>query len=353
MAIYDENGLVKDEDLTSAPVETPREKVGAGESALRGFSNAATLGLGKYIQAPINELITPSGKDYWSGVKSRIDDEVTRNAQASQDNPWTYGAGSVVGAAPMALGAASLTLPKAMVAGAAGAGTTTYADTQDLGDAAKSAALGGVLPAAMPVLGKVVQAAKPYINNAATEKVAGQVEQLAKGGQAKGVVKGGKVIGTETRPGALATAIREEGLDVLNQPQWAAIKELVQKQNPSGIIPNLKGVATQTMKNTAMGGGAGAAVGMAPVGAAVGTATGLAQGAKNAAANRVIQKTLSPSAKVGQSKLQAALTDPSKTSQAIGHGSRWAAITNVMNQQDPQVRAALNSESPLNKDQEE
>jgi len=377
------------EHSTPATQESEELKtIQPGEAALRGFSNASTLGLGKYIQAPVNAIPgMPSNdpsKSYWDNIKNLTNQEVDANAQAQKDQPAAYFGGSAVGAAPMAalstatpvgayngvktaMAVGTAKLPQVAALGGAGAGLTTLADTQDPIQALKSAALGAAIPATLPLLGKVGGALKPSITNAATEKVAGQVEQLAKGGQSSGLVKSGVVVtpanadalalggdaaknakAASTRPYELATSIREGGISTLNQPEWAGIKDLIQKQNPSGLIPALKGAAVETAKGGALGGGLGATVGMAPLGGALGSVAGVAKGAKNYATNKAIQQTLSPTAEAGKSKI---LEMAKKTTDP----ARWAAITNVMNQTDPESRAFLRGDTTENspsKDQE-
>jgi hypothetical protein len=214
---------------------------------------------------------------------------------------------------------------------------------------------------AAPAIGKALTGGG--VAERAVEKTSQQVAQLAKNGQPMNLVKGGNLIDPKTgkaltmtgengmpynaKPAALAEKIGEEGLDVLNQPQWAAVKDFIAKKNPSGMFGALKTMGTDAAKGAGAGAVVGGTFGMPGVGMAVGGAGGMAHSAKDYLANRVIQKTLSPAAQAGQGIIE-------KTMRAAGpvaaNASQFSIITGMLNQRSPEARAALNPENPMNKD---
>jgi hypothetical protein len=355
MAILDESGKaltaadlsgVPQKVAPSAPAAEPGwfEPGSKSEAALRGGINGATLGLGKYIAAPISAAINGDDKkSYWQNIKDFVGGEQGADQAAQEANPGSYLAGNVIGALPSAAVAGGSVLKNAAMGAVSGGATSGTPE---------GALLGGVVGGAVPALGKGVAALKNGsafdalgkvvgAPAAAIDTVAGQVANLSKSGAAKGVVQGGKIVGTGTRPGQLASEVAENGLDVLKQPQWASIKDLISKQNPSGL------------KTAVMGGykdaGVGAAIGSTvagPIGTGIGGAVGAMGGVKKALVAREVQKALSPAAKEGTSKISAALNSQGATTGK--NAGTFSSIMGFLNQTDPAARAAMNSENPLN-----
>jgi hypothetical protein len=370
MALYRNGAQITEEELKAmskevAPAQVkPTEEPGwfqpgsKSEAALRGFSNAATLGTGKYIGGAVNALA--NGENPMEGIRR----EIAANQRAAEENPWSYGAGSVAGAAPMGAAAAGKSLLTQAGVGAGTTGLTTLADTGDVKQAALAAGLGGALPLAGAGVGKAIQgvkggqvvdylASKLNAPEEAINRVSSQVQQLGRSGQAVGLVDKGKLVGTNVRPAALAQQIQQEGLDVLKQPQWAAVKDYVVQKNPSTLGNAVGQGYKEAGIGGALGGTLGGALGMPGTGATLGTIVGSVKGAKAAATNREIAKTLSPAAKKGQEVIQQAissdLANKARTvGEGIGSGGRFAAITNMLNQTSPEARAAMNEENPLN-----
>lgn len=375
MALYrngQEIGLEEQKALSVAAPAAPEVKPedpewfmpgSKSEAAVRGFSNAATLGLGKYIGGAVNGLTNGDDKkSTWQNIVDAVNAEKVSNTQAQDANPLSYGAGSVLASAPLGVAAAGRGLLGQVGIGAGTSGLTTLADTGDLSQAAKSAALGGALPLAGAALG----AAKPLVSKGldaagrvagaeagAVDKVATQVAQLAKSGPSKDLVSKGTFVGTKVKPNALASEIRDSGVDVLNQPQWAAVKDAISSQNPSGVVSAIQGGAKDAAIGGALGGTAAAPFGAtaAAAGSAIGTMAGSANGVKKALVNREIQKVLSPAAQAGQEQIKSALAKAAGDAAAgTAYGARYSTITNLLNQTSPEARAALNSENPLNED---
>jgi len=131
---------------TEAPKEVKKDEPGwfmpgsKSEAAVRGFSQAATMGFGDELQAYLRG-VAKEGK-YSDNVQKLKEEERTANANAAQANPMSYIAGGVVGAAPQALNigavarnASTMTGSKLLgAAGGAGAGGT-YGAVQGAGQA--------------------------------------------------------------------------------------------------------------------------------------------------------------------------------------------------------------------------
>jgi hypothetical protein len=380
MAIINDDGSTTEVDKhpalqSKAPVSEPGflEPGSSSEAALRGFSNAATLGLGKYIQAPIRAALGEGDpkKGFIDNTAALFNEQRDANDAAQAQHPWWYGGGSVAGAAPMALGAAALTVPRMAAAGAGAAGLTTLADTQDPIQAAKSAALGAVIPVGAAGVAKVAPAVVDVVKKVAgipeatTKKVATMVADLSQNPAAKkaGVVnENGNVVqpitsGVKASEGVpktlttkqLAEDVSANGPSVLDQPQFMLLKKFLGDQASGSKFSSAGSAIAKLGDAASKGGGAGAVVGMPGTGAALNTMRSVPSVLKDIAVNREVKKALSPAAVQGAKEIEAALANsPSAGSQALGHGTRWAAVTNVMNQTNPKARAATNSENPQN-----
>lgn len=79
------------------------------EAVARGFSQAATLGFGDEIQAAIRAATGMAGdpkKNFLENYRALRDQERGANTAASEENPWSYGGGAVVGSLPQGIAAA-------------------------------------------------------------------------------------------------------------------------------------------------------------------------------------------------------------------------------------------------------
>ena len=98
-----------------------REKMGMGQSALRGFNQAITLGLWDEAEAGLRALPSVLDKDKkFSEEYRRIrDQERAANAQALEDRPLVYGTGSAFGTVPGAgyVAKTAAAMPSAISAG--------------------------------------------------------------------------------------------------------------------------------------------------------------------------------------------------------------------------------------------
>lgn len=356
-----------------APVEYDWFAPGSqSEAVVRGASNAATLGLGKYIGGWINGQI--------NGDPNAVQNEVAANARSQTENPWTYGgAGVVGGAAGGALGAGKSLLTNMALQGGA-SGLTALADTQDPTTALQATALGAVLPAA----GAAVRALPTVIPKANTQVLdwiakktgakEGAVNQIAEdagklGSPSSTANKALKAVnatpGTKTIPipskadaEALKTAIQETGLDALS-PEYKSVIAGITPQ--AGIKDTLVHGYKEYGKGAAYGAGIGslATPVIGPTGTAVGAAlggtVGLAKAAKNSLVNREVHKALSPAAKAGAQQLAKKMEQNAVGDAAEGatNAAKFGTISNFLNQTSPQFRALANPDNPQNQGQEE
>lgn len=165
------------------------------EAAVRGFSQAATFGFGDEIQAFLRAI---GGEgNYLDRVKQLKQEERDANIAAQQTNPNSYLAGNLVGSLPQAANVVSVARSAPTLAGQAlrgGAAGATYGAVQGAGQAdtmgqipetaLKSAALSGMINAAVPVAGaglsKLGEKAAPIASKAA-EKLPENTVRLSNG----------------------------------------------------------------------------------------------------------------------------------------------------------------------------
>ena len=189
MAIFGDDGkALTSDDLKSKSAPQDDEpgwfQPGSQSDALvRGLANGATLGTGKYIGGAVNGLVNGDpNKSTWQNIKDAVNGEVGANKSASDANPYTYGAGNLVGGLPIALAsggagaapeagatgvmaaaqkvAALKSVPAQMAKNAATGAVTAAADNPDnpLGAAAGGAATGAGLSGAAGLAGKAISA---------------------------------------------------------------------------------------------------------------------------------------------------------------------------------------------------
>jgi hypothetical protein len=374
MAIRSEDGTeLTAEDLKGpAPAPEPGwfQPGSKSEAAARGFSNAATLGLGKYLQAPINAAISGDpNKSYWDNIKAATSGEVGANQAAAEAHPVAYGAGAVAGALPMGMAGAGKALGTQMATQGGMSGLTTLADTQDLGEAAKSATIGAALPGAGALAGKVAKSV-PNVVEWASNKVGApgiankqignslnDLAQVAQGPEreiimdkmaSSGIPRKMDVKELKTMS---MTGKKGEDIEALAEPRWAVLRDTLLKDQPSPMSSIISAHG-----KVALGVGVGATAGgsmMGPGGAALGGVAGglygAAGAAKQALVNRAARKALSPAAQAGEKVISDAVA---KASNNIGGGitnaGKFAAITGALNQTSPEARAAMNEDNPLN-----
>jgi hypothetical protein len=169
------------EDVPSAP--TP--KMGVGQSALRGFNQAVTLGFWDEIEAGLRAAPAALSKDkkFSEEYRKIRDAERAANAQALQDRPLVYGTGSAFGTVPgagyVAKGAAAM--PSAISAGSNAAvnagilGAVQGAgNAQEMTDVPAEATRGAALNALLAgTLGTGAPVATQLTKNAANKALGG------------------------------------------------------------------------------------------------------------------------------------------------------------------------------------
>lgn len=372
------------------------------EAVVRGASNAATLGAGKYIAGGVQSLLNDTS---WGS-----ENEAERNAnQASMDtNPGSYAIGNVLGGAPMGFAGAG----KGLVTNAAlNVGTpaiTTALDTGDVGQTAKAAAMGAAFPTVMAALkpvatvagkvgGKVLDKVSDVIGvpQAAVEQVATDVGKVG--------TTGAKITPQIKNTEGLATNLVKKfgGADYEKQLNDAAVKEAkkigitpgtpvfdqfktefatkfdptlnhsvgskLQESVLNGGMPavpdELKSFITNSTPNAGpwdvikngykgmgigavAGGQGGSLVGMPGTGAAIGGALGGASAVKKSLVNREVHKQLgSPLAQEGAKQINAKMA---AATDVATNPARFGVISNFLNQTSPAARAEFNPENPGN-----
>jgi len=136
------------------------------EAAVRGFADAATLGLAPKISAGINSLT--GGGDYGTLLKEYL--AANRAAQTAQ--PGASLAGNIVGGVPTMIAAGAGALPLQIAKGAAMGGLNAYGQSENEGtalakDVAQGAGIAGGLTAAVPVVGKTVKGLTDLVRGSA------------------------------------------------------------------------------------------------------------------------------------------------------------------------------------------
>ena len=177
-------------DTTTAPETAPWYQTFAqpgsrSEAAIAGFSNAATLGLGKYISAAVRSSNANPDDTFASnlGQSKQIED------RAVQQNPGSYFAGSLLGGiAPggyavgkTVLGTAGRSALQGAIHGAADSGVDE-AGNVDSGSAAEGATVGGTLGG---VIGGGVHALSPLLG-----KTLGYIKSALQSKTGQGPVSG-------------------------------------------------------------------------------------------------------------------------------------------------------------------
>lgn len=325
------------------------------EAAVRGASNAATLGLGKYIGGAVNGLVNGDpNKSSWQNIKDAVQGEVQANSTSQATNPLTYGGAGLVAGLPMGAAAVGKTALTNIAANTAIPAITALADTQDPTAALEAGAMGGALPA----LGAVAKGRGPVLDwiakqagapEAAKEQVAEQVRLL--GEPASKLARTAKSQNIPTLPKQQAydasTRILGDGLD--NVP--STVKDFIAGQTPNaGFLDVLKSGYRDMGVGAGAGAGAGSMFGMPGTGAAVGGTLGAIKSAKQSLVNREVNKALSPAAKAGATKLQSKLNAIGDATAGAVNSGKFGAISNYLNQTDPEVRAAMNPDNPLNQE---
>jgi hypothetical protein len=351
-------------DLTQhepAQVSTKQEEPGyfqpgsKSEAVVRGASNAATLGLGKYIGGAVNGLVNGDpNKGTWQNIKDAVNSEVQANQTSQAQNPGSYMAGNVVAGLPMGAAAVGKTALTNIAANTAIPAITALADTQDPMAALEAGALGGALPA----IGAAVKGKGPILDwiakqagapEAAKEQVAAQVSKL--GHPSSTITKKAKIAGLEKElpknPNQLSQDVLDQGLSAIPDP----LKEFVGSQTPNaGVLDVLKSGYRDIGVGTGAGAGVGSMFGMPGTGATIGGVVGGVKSAKQSLVNREINKALSPAAKAGAAKLNSKLNAMGDTLGGAVNSAKFGVISNFLNQTDPEVRAAMNPDNPLNQE---
>ena len=325
------------------------------EAAVRGASNAATLGLGKYIGGAVNGLVNGDpNKSSWQNIKDAVQSEVQANSTSQATNPLTYGGAGLVAGLPMGAAAVGKTALTNIAANTAIPAITALADTQDPTAALEAGAMGGALPA----LGAVAKGRGPVLDwiakqagapEAAKEQVANQVSKL--GHPSATITKKAKIAGLEKElpknPTQLSQDVLDQGLSAIPDP----LKEFVGTQTPNaGFVDVLKNGYRDMGVGAGAGAGVGSMFGMPGTGAAVGGTLGAIKSAKQSLVNREVNKALSPAAKAGATKLQSKLNAIGDATAGAVNSGKFGAISNYLNQTDPEVRAAMNPDNPLNQE---
>ena len=152
-------------EQASAPAAgAPADSGPMWESALRGFSQGATLGFGDEIQAGFRaakqKLTGEDTRPYGEVYTSLRDQERAANAASATDNPVTHFVSNLVGGVPSALAGGGSAKAAAALGGGAGLGSSSGDVTDAAISTATGAALGGGLQAALPYVGKAASAVK-------------------------------------------------------------------------------------------------------------------------------------------------------------------------------------------------
>lgn len=155
------------------------------EAALRGFSQAATLGFGDEIQAALR---ADWDKNFLQNYSKLRDEERQANTAASEANPMSYFGGNIAGALPQGLMAArsAAMLPansalwqRAAAAGATGAG---FGAAQGLGASEKTSLPETIQDvAATSAMSSLANAAGPILSKAATAPFAARTFNKLRG----------------------------------------------------------------------------------------------------------------------------------------------------------------------------
>lgn len=374
------------------PSEQPASEPGwfepgsKSEAATRGAINAATLGLGKYAAAPINvgiDALTGNldpKKSVWQSIKDQVGGEQTADVQAQQANPGSYLAGGLAGGAATGAAGVGKTLAGTIGRNAAMGGIQGAAQSGgDLGEAAKGAAIGAAIPAGIAGVGKAASAIKSAVTPSAGQ-VDDRIIQLA--GQLKSqpirpsnpVQAAGWEQLQEANPSVIVQTLTEKGSSPSlmkslmqgqsgNMPkytaQFNAVKDAIINQASSrSTAKDITDIGMTGLKGGAYGGlgeVAASAMGIPPgvtsvVSGVGGLATKGLQILKDRNLDKGVVEALSPAAQAGQSKIAGVLQSMGKgaVSDPAQGAARFATISTFLNQTDPEARAALNPDNPLN-----
>jgi hypothetical protein len=164
--------------------------------------------------------------------------------------------------------------------------------------------------------------------------------------------------------GTLPDMIRNEGIAGMDQvqgyarPAWDAVKRAITEQNP-GLIDAAGGAMKDIRNKAGIGAGLGSVLdvvghtigiptgGIGTVGGAViGGAGPTLRGVKEYATNRAMVAAVSPAAEAGKQKIAAKMANYG--GKAATDAARFSTIATFLNQVDPEARAAMNEDNPLN-----
>ena len=381
MAFITEDGKFHADSSTVGVQPSPAQQTPPGwfepgsqsEAALRGFSNAATLGTGKYLGGAINGLINGApGKSTWQNIVDSVNAEKTANQSAEQANPLTYTAGSLVGGAPVALAAGGGSLPAVLAKQAATSAVQGAADDttgNPLAAAAKAAAVSGATTGGLGLAGKAVQmvgnkVAPALGNNVIANTISAETKLGTKGTnilrQPAAGPTGGTMVGTQ-----LGKDFEEGGIGAIDQasPAWMQIKNAI-SANTSSPTSSIFNGAVQGAKESLSPKSPANVAALAAAAASGGLPAAVATQATNAGIRGVGDAVGNMAAKDivngGTGKIVGDLSDSpavqatlQKLTGAIdGDGSNWNTVMSYLNQTDPQVRAATNPDNPLNEDKQ-
>lgn len=218
------------------------------EAAVRGFSQAATLGYGDEIQAALRSLF---GDQKYTELR---DQERTANTRSAQENPASYTAGGVVAALPAGAAGIGKTVGQtALRSGALGAVSGVGgSEATDVAGMAKDAATGAAVQGTVGTVAKVL----PKIPVKAAGTVAPLLKDPTTTGAAIGAlgagVSGGNVIEGAVLGGLAGRAGRGPiGQVSTKLSKWASTPKNVKPVNLPGALTmtgtNATGLALRNM----------------------------------------------------------------------------------------------------------
>lgn len=376
MAIYGEDGkaLTEADLISKGKGPTPAEEPGwfepgsKSEAALRGFSQGATIGLGKYIQAPINAIGADDKKSYWQNIKDSVAGEDAANKASADANPLSYGAGNLVGSAPSVLAAGAGSIPATMAKNALVSGVQSAADNPNdaLASGLGGVALGAGTSGALGLGGKALKAVANKVTPALGEaELLSTVKSLTSPsgptGAAKTALRSKAGNGGVMQGSSLLQSGVDEGVpEMVKKPAFSAVKDYLAGTEAPSVMGSAVQGAKEGLKNSAKNAGlatvVGGSVGSIPGALASGATVAGVQSAANAAKKGIGIAAAKDIANGGTGELvgdmaktsQAAQAGAAKIRDAMGDGGNFASITGFLNQTDPESRAALNPDNPLN-----
>lgn len=219
----------------------PKPQIGAGKAFVEGVASGGTLGFADELRAAgIAAAESVQGRGNFSDTYQQMRDVYRQEQeQAREQHPVAYGAGSLVGVAPIAL-AAPATLPAGMGIGAAyGAGEAE--NVQDIPmEALKGAAISGGVGLAARGAGKVIGDVAGKVGS----RIEKAGEKIAMGGAEKALARIEEgVAPLSTRQTVVQTAgdILSETKQLLKQP---IVQHLQQATGREALAAGLAGGLT-------------------------------------------------------------------------------------------------------------